>query len=525
MGHAQWGTWALLGAFTSFYLSDQPYRARAGILAAVARGLALASAAGAATFALTAFAATYLAGLFRLPLPAGFMFILVACVSAAAPSHVPARVAFALIGGAVAWIVGMAGALVRPSAPREHAVASANAALARFVVAGPGDEAIAAEHAAAGAARSAHAAAASATGRLRTLAAGAVRLFWAAAAGEDEVPGRAAHAWSAYLRRVGDSVGRARAGHAAGRAVRAPWLDASQTSRVTPAGPRQGRSRPPWGRSATRPPYPRPTSSRHSLCTPPCARGSSSAWPPCSPTCWGARHPYWLPLTAAAVLQGHTVDMLTRRAIERVIGTIGGVLLAGGLIAVLHPSTAVAFALVVVLRAAMRALMVKNYGLAVVSMTAFALLIIHTASCAAAPGLALSRLGGTVLGVALAGAAIFLLWSRASSARLPARLAALLRAEARLARSLAGGEPTVAAARPVEAAAARLFRTAEDAMSELSPSARASRLWPAVTAATRLGYRVAAAARGLMAGLDGARPPEAVAELLDELAAMAAAPA
>ena len=37
LGHLSWGVWAFMGGFTSLYVHDQPYRARAATLAAVSR--------------------------------------------------------------------------------------------------------------------------------------------------------------------------------------------------------------------------------------------------------------------------------------------------------------------------------------------------------------------------------------------------------------------------------------------------------------------------------------------------------
>lgn len=87
-----------------------------------------------AAFGLLTFAATYLSAWARLPLPQGFMFVLVACVSAAtaAPAQLVPQIAFSLVGGAIAWLVGMAGALRDARGPERRRVGAAYGALAKF---------------------------------------------------------------------------------------------------------------------------------------------------------------------------------------------------------------------------------------------------------------------------------------------------------------------------------------------------------------------------------------------------------
>jgi uncharacterized membrane protein YccC len=178
---------------------------------------------------------------------------------------------------------------------------------------------------------------------------------------------------------------------------------------------------------------------------------------------------------------------------------------------------------VLLLQAAMRITMVKNYGLAVMPMTAFALLIIYLSSGAGASGLVWPRLADSLLGVALALAATFLLWARASSKHLPRALASAIRAEARLFQALCkpDGGDVAAAVRRLETALNRLFRTAEDALSEVPASRRAQGLWPAVASTTRLGYLLIAAQQRAVA-LDADQATQAqVRALFGDLVAAA----
>lgn len=519
-GHVQWGAWAFLGGFTSFYVSGQPYRSRAGILFVVMLGLAAAMAVGslsatwwvmAVAFGLLALASTFLAGAGRLPLPGAFLFILVACVGAAAPAAGQAaeRVAFTLVGGAIGWLVGMAGWALHPTRPEAERVEAAYAALGAFVAAIATDDAVASEHRAATAIRATASArrldGAAAARRTAALAARAESIFWAAVALSGERAEPLPVPWRSCLQRLGrehvwpdsdqaappPTVGpgslERRFVHAVSESVRAiagpqpaPRVDAGADDR--PGLHPSGRAMPPF----------LPHAALRTAITAAAAVVLAHLV--------GLKHPYWLPLTAAAVLQGHTVEMLTRRAVQRVLGTVGGLALAAGLVAGLHPTPLAAFAMVLALQAAMRILMAKNYGLTVMPMTAFALLIIYASSPTGVSSLVLARLGDTVVGVVLALAATYLLWPRASSGRLPGALAAAIREEAQLFRALAADDRATAgaAARRVETDLDRLVRTAEDALSEVPASPRARRLWPAAASATRLGYLLLAAGEGAL---------------------------
>ncbi len=510
-GNLLLGSWAFLGGFASFYIDDQPYRQRALILRGVAAGLAVAAGVGAlalawplmaGAFGLLALASTWAAGRVRLPLPGAFMFLLVASVTAASakPGELLPRVGMALVGGAIAWVVGMAGALLRPAAPARRATAGAFEALARYA------EAVGSTSEAAAAHRAALA--------LTTLGPGAraraASVFLALTELGAEEPGRLDAGWAVAVRALGHDR--------RGSPPPIPSSPATDAARRLAAVLRGG-ARPvtaprtsefPSARPAV-PPFLPHASVRAAIALALAVAVAHFAT---------VAHPYWLPLTVAAVLQGHTVEMLTRRALERVIGTVAGLVLVFAILLVLQPSPLAALALVLALQALMRVLMPLNYGLAVAPMTAFALLLVEVAKPTAAWGLVSSRLVDTGLGVSLALAATYLLWPRASSARLPDALADTLRAEAALLRS----PPDPGAAPPADTARAtlrsldRLYRVADDARQEVPPARRALSLSAAVDRTVLLGYRLLART----ASANGTRAEAAVraqaSQVLDALA-------
>ena len=517
-GHVQWGIWAFAGAFTSFYVADQPYRRRAAVLFWVMLGMAAAEVVGAAAtlwwlsalvLAAAGYAATYLAGRYELRLPAGFMFLLVACISSAVPSvaQTPERVAFVLVGGAMAWIIGMSTWLVEPAGPEIRLMRTAYDSLAAFLgaIGTPRrmerqEEAASRLRAATEAVRAMRQGPEPMRRRLAFMAARGEAIFLSAVALAAERDRPLVAPWAPYMRRLGTLADPAapppppspqQQGSALERAFASVVAETAAAFREGEV-PRHDRASDPDGRAPgidRTPPFLTTASLRNGI-----AIGVAVV----AAHLVGITHPYWAPLTVAAVLQGHTVETQTQRAVERVVGSLAGVGLTAALIAALHPSVWLSLALVVVLQALMRILLVKNYGLAVAPMTAFALLLVRASKPVPAPTLELPRLWDTLIGVALALAATYLLWARASSRKLPRVLSQTLADEAdmfaRVARRPAGG-PSVEAAH-LEAGLARLEAVAKDALSEVPPSRTGQRLLPSVEAAERLGYALIAADGG-----------------------------
>lgn len=144
-GHLSAGLMATLGAFTSLYASDRPYRNRAAMLAGIALSFAAVVSLGVWTQHLPALAIPLLAAIamiaafvchaIRVGPPGAYMFALACAAGTSVPS---AHMAFyevgalVLAGGAVSWIVHMAAALVWPRGPERLAVIAASRAVAHF---------------------------------------------------------------------------------------------------------------------------------------------------------------------------------------------------------------------------------------------------------------------------------------------------------------------------------------------------------------------------------------------------------
>lgn len=114
----------------------------------------------------------------------------------------------------------------------------------------------------------------------------------------------------------------------------------------------------------------------------------------------GLGHPYWTMIAAAAVLQSthlrHTLD----RTIQRVIGTLAGVVIAGLLLAAGLPLP-VKLAVIVVALLCAELTVIRNYALAMLFLTPLTLLLGSLISDAGALGVASDRLLDTALGAVI----------------------------------------------------------------------------------------------------------------------------
>jgi uncharacterized membrane protein YccC len=143
-----------------------------------------------------------------------------------------------------------------------------------------------------------------------------------------------------------------------------------------------------------------------------------------------AEHPQWIPLSAAAVLQGTNVALARQRALHRAAGTAVGVVIAAGVLAV-RPALAVVVLLVAVFQALTEALILVSYGAAVVCITSLSLLLLEIAGVGTSVrGLLDARLIDTALGCGIGLAAGLALWPRRSRERLASTQARAIRAAA-----------------------------------------------------------------------------------------------
>ncbi|MFD8768934.1 FUSC family protein [Microbacterium oxydans] len=111
-------------------------------------------------------------------------------------------------------------------------------------------------------------------------------------------------------------------------------------------------------------------------------------------------HWYWAAVGAVAAVSGPQLNARVIRGIQRLVGTLLGVLVAAGILAIDLPPLAV-IALVVVLQAAAELFVGRNYGIAMIFITPLALLMVHLAAPTPVDMLLQDRAIETVIGVAV----------------------------------------------------------------------------------------------------------------------------
>ena len=473
-GDVQAGLTATVGAFTALYGSGRPYRWRARLLGVIAVALAVAVTAGAwaadvpwvavLVLAVVATAATLLCNALRVGPPGAYFIVLAASVGVAASAGRadPWRVGLlVLAGGALAWLVHLAGAVTWPRGPERSAHAAAVAAVADFTAAAGGAQQDAA----------------------RRRAAAALHDAWTVLVNEQ--PAR---------RRPGDELARLRA---ANRALHLEFAQAMHPS-AQPATPGPDRPDLPIGRprlldlvrDAVRP------GSVHRLTA--VRVGLAALLAGAIGFGFGLDRAYWIMTTAVLILhQGFDWPRTAQRGLERLAGTWAGLLLAG-LVLWWQPGGPALVATIVVLQFIIEWTVPRSYGLAVVFITPVALLIATGARPVDLGALLLARGADTLLGCAVALIVYLSTASLGAATRLPDAMAATLDATRAVLRHVAResvtGPPARAARGDLQHLALALADT-WDASLSASPRRRrtAEAAWPAVVAIQRLAYRVLAA--------------------------------
>jgi hypothetical protein len=419
LGRPDLGSAAGLAGFTAIYGHALPFRRRAVVVAGVGAGLLIAFALGTlvgshvlllapviGVLVATAAAAT---AVWRLGPPGPLGAVLVgggASALGAAPGSFGPHLLAAAGGVALSWLLCMLPWLWDPAGPERRAVAAAERTVA---AAEQGALTTGRPDPAAHAVRLAHTAVADGSRRRPPLAPELLaieeRFFRALPHGDVPLE-------PARLERVAEPLGRRRT---------APWL---------PGALRVGIAATAAGLLAV-------------------ALGLSSS--------------YWAATSAVAVLLGTDVRATRARAAHRTIGTLLGIAVAAGLLA-LHLPVGVQVLLVGLLQMTVELLIAFQYVLAVSAITPLALLLVHVGSPArAVPELIGTRLAETIVGTVVALAAGFLLFRRAGSRRLPA---AVSRTGA-LVLAAADGQ---LADREVRDALVALYEVATAARAELSPA-------------------------------------------------------
>lgn len=488
------GFMATIGAFTALYASGRPYANRALVLACVALSLALVVSLGVWTqhvppiavpvIVAIAMTATFLCNSLRTGPPGAYMFALSCAAGSAMPvAHLAVwQVALLVLsGGALSWAVHMAGALIRPRGPERDAVAAAAKAVARFAEAAGTTARDAPRHAAALALHDAWAALVTfqpvrprpdgTLARLRALTR-ELHLLFAACVNASGEPA--------------DLI-----------ATRARDIGASATS-PAPAAERADPSHIPLGRPGTtallrenlRPRSPALfTATRVGIAV--AAAGATGA-------AFGLDRAYWAMAAAVLVLhQGLDWTRTLQRGIERMAGTLVGLCLAGTILA-LHPAGLALVAAVTILQFAIEMAVTRNYALAVVFITAIALVIGSGGHQDPDTGQLLwARGADTVTGCLIAFGVHVLTAPRGQAISIRREivrtLATIQTALDRVATGSVTTEPARRARRDLQHGIFSLVASCETEMGGI-PRQRdaADRLWPAVVATQRLGYRVLA---------------------------------
>ncbi|QAY63000.1 FUSC family protein [Xylanimonas allomyrinae] len=358
-GHREASAFAALGALTSLYCRDDPYRRRgvlltwvAGVLVATIAVFSLVTALGApaavgfALMAALAAAATALVLLLRMGAPGATMLIFCAGAGmSGAPTlaDVLPRTLAGTGGALLAWVVCMTGALLHPTAPARLAVRRAATAV-RAALRDPGPR----RHAVA---------------RARIAAA------------------REALADDASWRRTRPTA--LALAHSVHALVTA--LDATSTEVTLP--PRH-----PLGaqlREALRGPRWRLAAARV------LTGGAAAAT---VATALGLGHASWAVMGSTAVLQGASARHAAVRAVQRAAGTAAGALLLAYPLLSLHLGFWATAATVVVLSVTTEVVVGRNYGLAQVTIAPMALLMTTLGQSADPASLARDRALDTALG-------------------------------------------------------------------------------------------------------------------------------
>ena len=492
------GLTATLGGFTALYGSGRPYLNRAALLATVAVSLSAAVGLGiwtasvtwlgVLTVALIATTATLLCNALEVGPPGAYQFALVCAVGTGlhAGHQDPVRSALlVLAGGCFAWSVHMAGAAFGPRGPEKSAVAVGGSAVAAYVDAIGTEREDATRHHATQAMHEAWRSLISRQPRHLRPTATVRRL---------QRLSRELHVILA------DAMGAAgtRAGPDPGAAATARSLAAEAFSRGVIGSTAPPTEQLPLGRPGAWALI-RMSVQRHARSRLVVIRvGVATVVAGGLAGLLGLEHAYWAMTAAVLVLhQGLDRRRTTQRVLERFIGTWAGLLLAAAVIST-HPHALWLVATIMALNFLVELMVVRNYTLAVVFITAVALVISTGAHGTSDLGsLLLARGVDTAVGCAV-GLAVFLLLVPAGIRTwLPNAVADTLDAVSTTAEYLRPEAIVTpagkAARRDLQRSALRLTQSFENEINGSAQQHRAAEhLWPAIAATQRLASRTVA---------------------------------
>ncbi len=488
------GLIASLGAFTAVYGTDRPYLNRGAQSAVITVALASAVTVGAWAAATTWLAvvavsvvsvvAVWLRSALRVGPPGAYMFVLVcaAGVGFSASQLPPLQIGLlVLAGGAVSWVAQMSAALIAPRGPEAAAVATVGEAVASYLELAGTSGSVTARRRAAAALSQAWVAlvdhqsrpADRALHRLREANHALHVLFtdatFAVSAGEPVLAGSAATARAVGALAVDPAV-------VANRDVDRPPLPPPSTRTLLTRAVRPGA-------------HTRQVMLRVAVAVP--LAGAASAL-------LGLGHVYWAMAAALLVLHQGAHRLATfQRGAERLIGTLVGLGLAAVILSV-HPQGLWLVLVVSLLQFAIELVVVRNYTLATVFITAIALTIASGTHRVDVLALLVDRGVETALGCGV-GIAVYLIAARRQEARRVGHAVADTLNHAIAATAfLARRDPTSLAARGARRDLQEsIFRLTDSEEAACSGSRRdravAARLAGVVSAAEQLGYATVSA--------------------------------
>ena len=402
-GHPGAAVFAAFGAFTGLYGDDRPYRFRARTLAGVGAGFVGAVTLGSLSglllphgwwvLAVAVVAAVAKWGCDRADVgtPGAWMFLFAFAASTQVPTRaedVVVRALLAAAGAAVASGVAMLGALGDPGGPERRAAAAALRRTAQVLGLGSGAtprDWHAAHAALERAERCAGAAAPAARPPLLRLLHQAEGLLTDAVLAPEDP-------------RVGAQAGLLLqdCGMLRRPAARRPRRRGTGRAGADPAADVDARWSPPPDVRLAREQQARHVAVLRLLTAARVFLGAGVAG--AAALTLGLGHPYWAPVSAAAVLQATHVRMTWHRSIQRGLGTAAGLLL-GALLLAAHPDPVLIAALVVLMQLGIEVFIRRNYALGVLFITPMTMLLSDLLVPSSTYSLVVDRLGGVALGI------------------------------------------------------------------------------------------------------------------------------
>lgn len=470
LGRLDLAAYTMAGSLCALYAHNRPYRTRAMTLVRVILGMvgglavSLTAASLVSSGVLLVTIGAVLAALHkvlvdatRLGPPGNVIFTFISSACLFLPQtlgQVPGHVGLAILGGAWAWLVGMAPALLRPDGPERRATAQALNAVAAYAQAvRDGDSGTGPRASAAASLQSAWQtlmAVGPDSPSRRTLERLLVRAEAAFAAPVD------ADSHTSDPSRLRDQArslsGRKPLPHtAAGPAGTVDELLGVDVELHTPQPPL-------WQRIVAL----RPIALRTLL-------GCALAGYVC--LALGVGRPYWALVTAASLYQAN-LTLTWRRSVQRVVGNLIGVGLFAVLAPVMHISLLALVLVGVVMNFGAEALITRNYWLGTVCVTTMALVIVEFPGYQDTIQLVADRALDTVVGGVVGLAAALLVTNRTAGDRVSHALDAVERASRR-----AKGTLDDPAATPAALLAARHALAAELAVLRSTADAAAGEWW------------------------------------------------